>query len=94
MNVDQDVLLQARELERRNNEVLLFILVDVNPTVSCQYTEGERCGRKHQGRRDLPASVPVAENARHGALRYRDVITSRQAAARTCEFCDPSKGGS
>ena len=69
MNVDKDVLLiQARELQRRDYGVLLFLLIDVNLTVSCQYTEGERSGCKHQRRRDLP----VAENARHGALGYNN----------------------
>ena len=49
MDVDRDVLLvQARELERRGHEVLLLVLVDVNPTVSSQHAEGEMCGHRFQ----------------------------------------------
>ena len=57
MNVDRDVLLvQPRELECRGHEVLLFVLVDIDPSLSCQYAE---IGRKYQGMWDLP----WAENA-------------------------------
>ena len=66
MDVDRDVLLvQAGELERRGHEVLLLVLVEVNPTVSSQHVEGKICRHKCERWRDLP----WAENARNGALR-------------------------